>query len=87
MSALARIQGRLRGSIAHQWEELNSRSYFWAAKGKGVDRCVWRQALWAEWATNRGLKAASVLIDLRKAFEKLDFGKLIAAAQSDATGK
>ena len=53
-----------------QWEEgLAKRSYWWVVLGKAVVLAVWAQALGVELARATGREAASLLVDLRKAYE------------------
>ena len=35
--------------------------FFWATVGRGVERCVWEQAAWSEWATPDGHAVATGL--------------------------
>ena len=70
-TASLRLWGRLRRSIADQWEQEHQREYFWGGKGKSVENCVWRQALASEYSNATGKPAASILVDLVKAYEML----------------
>eukprot|EP00959_Pyramimonas_sp_CCMP1952_P414024 8674308-Pyramimonas_sp.AAC.1 len=54
LHVVARVQARLRMSIAKEWEAKNSRHYFWAAPGKSCGRAVCQQSVWSEWTTAKG---------------------------------
>ena len=47
-----------------------------------VERCVWEQAAWSEWATAEGRAVATILCDLLKAFDCVAHPKLIDAEVS-----
>ena len=48
---------------------------FWATQARGVERCVWEQAAWSEWAT-ADVARGSML----RAFDHVAYQKLIDAA-------
>ena len=62
------------------WEARNTEGFFWATQARGVERCVWEQAAWSEWATADGHAAATILYDLLEAFDQVAYQKLIDAA-------
>ena len=78
--AVVRVQCRLRRIEAQLWEASNSEGFFWATRARGVERCVWEQAAWSEWATADGHAVATILYDLLKAFDHVAYQKLIDAA-------
>ena len=69
--AIVRTQCKLRRIEAKMWE---------ATQARGVERCVWEQAAWSEWATADGHAVATILRDLLKAFDHVAYRKLIDAA-------
>ena len=83
-TASQRLWGKVRRQIAAQWEREHQRAFFWGGAGKSVEQCVWEQCLDGEYALATGRKAASVLIDLTKAYEMLShrmcLGRFIDAA-------
>ena len=70
-TACQRLWGKLRRRIAEKWEKEHARDYWWGGTGHSVESCVWTQALNGEYAASTGRKAASVLLDLVKAYETL----------------
>ena len=61
-------------------EAFNTEGFFWATHARGVERCVWEQATWSEWATADGRAAATILHDLLQAFDHVAHQKLVDAA-------
>ena len=43
------------------WEARNTEGFFWATQAPGLERCVWEQAAWSEWATADGHAVATIL--------------------------
>ena len=80
LSAVVRVQCRLRRIEAQLWEASNSEGFFWATHARGVERCGWEQAAWSEWATADGHAVATILYDLLKAFDHVAYQKLVDAA-------
>ena len=70
-TASQRLWGKLRRRVAEQWEKEHVRDYWWGGTGHSVESCVWQQGLNGEYAAATGRKAASVLLDLVKAYETL----------------
>ena len=70
-TASQRLWGKLRRLVAAEWEAAHARPYFWGGTGRSVEDCVWQQCLNGEYAQATSRKAASVLIDLVKAYEML----------------
>ena len=62
------------------WEARNTEGIFWATQARGVERCVWEQAAWSEWATADGHVVATILHDLLKAIDHVAYQKLTDAA-------
>ena len=70
-TASLRLWGRLRSAVAKSWALENDREYFWGGAGRSALRCVWRQALAAEYCQPTGRQAATIMFDLTKAYELL----------------
>ena len=70
-TASQRLWGKVRRVVAARWEQAHQRDFFWGGSGKSVEHCVWEHCLDGEYAVATGRKAASVLIDLVKAYEML----------------
>ena len=70
-----RVQCKLR-----RIEARNIVGIFWATQARGVERCVWEQAAWSEWATVDGHAVATILRDPVKAFYHVAYQKLVDAA-------
>ena len=66
-----RLWGKLRREVAERWERDHERGYWWGGSGRSVESCVWNQALNGEFAAATGRKAASIMLDLVKAYETL----------------
>ena len=62
--ATVRVQCKLWRIEAKIWEARNTEGFFWATQARGVDRCVWEQAAWSEWATADGHAVATILYEL-----------------------
>ena len=71
--AIVRIQCKLRRIEAKMWEARNTEGIFWATQARDVERCVWEQAAWSEWATADGHAVATILSDLLKAFDHVAY--------------
>ena len=69
LAALVRVWERIRKPVVATWRRTVERPYNWAAKGRSPQAAAWHHSLRAEAAVARGLDAASILIDLVKAFE------------------
>ena len=61
------------GFLGSRWATAHRRPYFFGEQGKSCDTCVWIQAAAAEFATERQQAAASVLFDLKKAYEHIRY--------------
>ena len=72
--AVVRVQCRRRRIEAKVREASNAEGFLWATNARGVERCVWEQAAWSEWATADGH------VDLLNAFDHVAYQKLIDAA-------
>ena len=70
----------LRDTIGNEWARSVQRPYWYGARGKTVQRCVWAHAMAAEHAKARGECAASVLVDIQKAYENIRYSDLWAKA-------
>ena len=62
------------------WEASNTEGFLRATHERGVERCVWEQAAWGEWATADGQAVNTILHDLLKAVDHVAYQKLIDAA-------
>ena len=78
--AIVRVQCKLRRIEAKMWKARNTEGLFSATQARGVERYVWEQATWSEWATADGHAEATILCDLLKAFDHVAYNKLIDAA-------
>ena len=78
--AIVRVQCKLRRIEAKLWEASNGETFCWATDARGVERCVWEQAAWSEWATRDGHAVATILYDLPKAFDHVAHQQLNDAA-------
>ena len=78
--AIMRVQCKLRRIEAKMWEATNTEGFFWGTQARGVERCVWEQAAWSEWAPADGHAVAAIFYDLLKAFDHVAYQKLIIAA-------
>ena len=79
--AMMRIQCKLWRIEAKMSEARITEGIFWATQARGVERCVWEQPAWSEWATADGHAVAAILYDLLKAFDRVAYQKLIDAAE------
>jgi len=83
MPMLVRLWMRARLDVARAWQAHNERPYFYAGPGKGAVSAAWKQAAWAELASkSRHLEYAVVLLDLVKAFERIQYWYLLQQVQA-----
>ena len=82
MAAIVRVWERIRKPVVATWRKSVERPYNWAAKGRSPQAAAWHHSLRAEAAVARGLEAASILIDLVKAFELVRLEVVWAAGLS-----
>ena len=75
-----RVMARAKARAAAQWLDEHSPPHLNAARGRRVGDAMWRTQLRALLSESRGLQSAEVQLDLHKAFELVDRGKLIEAA-------
>jgi len=79
---LLRIASKwVRRMASEPWEAANAREYFYGGKGASTETCVWRQALFGELAYYQSRLAATVLMDLYKAYETMKHAAVIRAAR------
>ena len=72
-----RLWAKVRRPLADEWERAHSRPYFFAAKGKSAEHAAWQIQFLHEWSAAIGLPAASLLKDLRKAYERVGHNPLL----------
>jgi hypothetical protein len=70
LASFVRWWERTRRPLVRRWRGDQSRGYDWACRGRTAQAAVWRQALFDEAAAGEGLRSASLLVDLQKAFER-----------------
>ena len=70
----------LRRQVTDRWEASVPRPYWFGCRGASVQHAVWRASLAGEFARATRKSAASALIDLEKAFERIFFSWLCQAA-------
>ena len=75
-----RIMARAKAWRATKWLEQHSPSYLNTCRGRRVGDAMWRTQLRALLGARDGQHSAEVLVDLHKAFELVNRGKLIEAA-------
>ena len=80
--AIVRVQRRPRRIEGKVWEASNSDGFFRATHTRGVERCVWEQAAWSEWATADGHAVATIFYDLLKVFDHVAYQKVDAAVRT-----
>ena len=80
LHVLCRVQSRLRRPLVHSWQHENFQSFWWSVKGRSSEKCVWISSAWSEYSTARDMSTATVLLDLKKAFELVRHHHLIQAA-------
>ena len=61
----------LRPIHACKWEREHSRGYWYGQKRNRCEMAIWKQACLSEYCTYVGMVAASAMLDLHKAFEKV----------------
>jgi hypothetical protein len=78
-----RIWMRCRREVMLKWESQVCRPYLFAGKGKGADVAAWKQAARAEHAAiqKNTTAYAQALLDLVKAFERVQHYQLVRAAR------
>jgi len=79
-TSLIRLWARARSVAARAWEAANPRPGLYGSAGMGAQRAAWQDAYAAEAAGRRGKAFAHSLLDLVKAFEKVQHHTLVAAA-------
>ena len=81
MPMVVRLWMRARLDVARGWQGRNDRPYLYAGPGKGAVSASWKQAAWAEFAAqSQQLEYAVVLLDLVKAFERIQYWYLVQQA-------
>ena len=70
----------LRRTCGRYWLAANVRPQFFGRAGNTVEQCVWMQSALTAHASATGLHAASVLVDVCKAFENVRHTNLVANA-------
>ena len=68
---LPRIWMRIRRPVTLQWERVQSRPYLYAGEAKGATVAAWKQAARGERAQLWGTSCDQGLLDLAKAFERI----------------
>jgi hypothetical protein len=71
----------LRRTLGRQWLAANARPQFYGRAGHTAEQCVWMQSALTANATASGHHAASVLLDVSKAFENVQHHSLVASAE------
>ncbi|MFM7987073.1 MAG: hypothetical protein ACKPKO_47960, partial [Candidatus Fonsibacter sp.] len=70
LQSYIRFWGRVRRRRVALWEDRHAaREYFWGCRGRSAQAAVWAQCIEVEYARARKAHGASLLIDLRKAYE------------------
>ena len=80
LPTLVRVWAKARSKVAEEWESKNGRSYIFGGRGKGAQVAAWGHAARAEAAAAGKVAFAAALIDLEKAFERVPYNHLVAAA-------
>eukprot|EP00959_Pyramimonas_sp_CCMP1952_P138901 2907438-Pyramimonas_sp.AAC.1 len=80
LHVLCRIQRRLRRPLVHVWQKRNCQSSWRSVRGRSSEKCVWISSAWSESSTVRGMSTATILLDLKQAFEFVKHHYLIQAA-------
>ena len=70
----------MRLKVAWQWQNANERPCFYAGPMKSSTMAVWKQAALAEIASAARAAYGIGLVDLQKAFERVPWDLLVAAA-------
>ena len=76
---VVRIMAKAKSWRAAGWLEGNSPEYLNMAKGRRVGDGMWRTQLRALISEEQGQQSAEVMLDLHKAFELVERGKLLEA--------
>jgi hypothetical protein len=76
-----RLWCRVRQEVARGWEAAHALPCLFGAKGMGAQRAAWLAAFKAEAAAYGGEQHVMAMLDLKKAFEMVDHGKLLEAAR------
>ena len=76
---VVRIMAKAKSWRAAGWLEDNSPEYLNMAKGRRVGDGMWRTQLRALISEEQGQQSAEVMLDLHKAFELVERGKLLEA--------
>ena len=71
MPFLPRVWMRVRRPVTLEWEGKQERKYLYAGAAKGATVAAWKQAARAERANLWGTSYGQVLLDLGKAFERI----------------
>ena len=74
---LPRIWMRVRRPVTLQWEQAQSRPYLYAGAAKGATVAAWKQAARGERAHLWGTSFGQALLDLVKAFERIQHRHLV----------
>ena len=72
---------KARSKHAEEWEAKNDRDYLFGGRNKGAQVAAWGHAARAEAAAAARVAFAAVFIDFEKAFERVPYRHLIAAAK------
>ena len=78
-ASVIRLWGRARGDERGQWEADHHRDEMYASKGRAATRVAWQAAFNAKAAHLCGRRHVHGLLDLTKAFDKVDWRRLIDA--------
>ena len=83
--SILRAWSQLRIDLVKEWLQNHNDSCFWGASvGKSCDRAGWEHNLLSQFATDEQLDCATLLVDLKKFYEKISHARLLQEAQ--ATG-
>ena len=77
---LPRIQMRVRRPVTLQWERCQARDYLYAGAAKGATVAAWKQSARGERAHLWGTSYGQALLDLAKAFERIQHKRLVRQA-------
>ena len=80
LPTIVRIWSRMRLVVAQQWQRTHERPFFYAGPMKSSTMAVWKQAALAETARGAGAAYGIAMFDLQKAFERVPWDLLAAAA-------
>ena len=81
LPTLIRIWSKARRQVARDWEEKEWRGYLYGGKGAGAQVAAWKHAARTEAATLMRRSHAATLVDLEKAFERIQHHRLVEAAR------